>query len=97
MTLDLRPTSIESPCYEWGLLHQSVFSVCQVCEEAVGLIVSQDGSIKAVKTVDDRRQTNELRIRQDRRMLDLQGTFWNVRNGCVGHYTMNLALLTGAQ
>lgn len=33
----------------WGLRHQSVFSVCQKCEQAIGLIVSQDGAVKAVK------------------------------------------------
>ena len=34
---------------QWGLRHQSVFSVCHKCEQAIGLIVSQDGEVKAVK------------------------------------------------
>jgi hypothetical protein len=44
----------EYACDEWGLRHQSVFSVCQQCEDAVGLIVSQDGDVKAIKSVDSR-------------------------------------------
>lgn len=47
-------TGAEYPCDEWGLRHQSVFSVCQQCEEAVGFVVSQDGSVKAVKSVKGR-------------------------------------------
>lgn len=47
-------TGIEYPCDKWGLRHQSVFSVCQQCEGAVGFVVSQDGSVKAVKRVDRR-------------------------------------------
>lgn len=45
---------IEYPCDEWGLRHQSVFSVCQKCDEAVGFVISQDGSVKAVKSVQGR-------------------------------------------
>lgn len=41
-------------CDEWGLRHQSVFSVCQKCEEAVGFVISQDGNVKAVKCVEGR-------------------------------------------
>lgn len=41
----------EHLCDQWGLRHQSVFSVCQACEQAMGFIVSQDGEIKAVKAV----------------------------------------------
>ncbi|WP_013627832.1 putative sensor domain DACNV-containing protein [Rubinisphaera brasiliensis] len=47
-------TGIEYPCDEWGLRHQSVFSVCQKCDEAVGFVISQDGSVKAVKSVQGR-------------------------------------------
>lgn len=47
-------TGIEYACDEWGLRHQSVFSVCQRCEEAVGVIVSKDGGVKAVKAVEKR-------------------------------------------
>jgi Probable sensor domain DACNV len=36
-------------CDQWGLRHQSVFSICHECEQATGLIVSQDGEVKAVK------------------------------------------------
>lgn len=36
-------------CDQWGLRHQSVFSFCHKCEGAIGLIVSQDGEVKAVK------------------------------------------------
>ena len=39
---------------QWGLRHQSVFSVCHKCEQAIGLIVSQDGEVKAVKADDGR-------------------------------------------
>jgi hypothetical protein len=42
----------EHLCDHWGLRHQSVFSICHKCEQAVGLIVSQDGDVKAVKAVD---------------------------------------------
>jgi DNA integrity scanning protein DisA with diadenylate cyclase activity len=42
-------TDSEYLCDQWGLRHQSVFSVCQKCEQAIGLIVSQDGEVKAVK------------------------------------------------
>jgi len=45
-------SGVEHPCDRWGLRHQSVFSICQRCEQAVGLIVSQDGGVKAVKSVD---------------------------------------------
>jgi hypothetical protein len=45
-------TGSEYLCDQWGLRHQSVFSVCQNCEQAVGLIVSQDGEVKAVKADD---------------------------------------------
>ncbi len=45
-------TGIEYLCDQWGLRHQSVFSLCHKCEKAVGLIVSQDGAVKAVKAVD---------------------------------------------
>jgi len=45
-------TGVEHPCDQWGLRHQSIFSVCQKCEQAVGLIVSHDGGGKAVKSVD---------------------------------------------
>ena len=38
----------------WGLRHQSVFSVCLKCEQAIGLIVSQDGEVKAVKAAEGR-------------------------------------------
>lgn len=41
-------------CDQWGLRHQSVFSLCQRYEQAVGLIVSQDGEVKAVKSVGGR-------------------------------------------
>jgi hypothetical protein len=37
-------------CDQWGLRHQSVFSFCDKCEGAIGLIVSQDGEVKAVKS-----------------------------------------------
>jgi hypothetical protein len=47
-------TGTEYPCDEWGLRHQSVYSVCQQCEEAVGFVVSQDGSVKGVKRVNGR-------------------------------------------
>ncbi len=47
-------TGSEHPCDRWGLRHQSVFSVCHECEQAIGLIVSQDGEVKAVKAVDGR-------------------------------------------
>lgn len=40
------------PCDQWGLRHQSVFSLCHKCEHAIGLIVSQDGDVKAVKADD---------------------------------------------
>ena len=36
-------------CDQWGLRHQSVFSFCHKCEQAIGLIVSQDDEVKAVK------------------------------------------------
>lgn len=39
----------EYSCDQWGLRHQSIFSVCHKCEQAIGLIVSQDGEVKAVK------------------------------------------------
>ncbi len=45
-------TGTEYLCDQWGLRHQSVFSVCHKCEQAIGLIVSQDGEVKAVKAVD---------------------------------------------
>jgi hypothetical protein len=45
-------TGTEYLCDQWGLRHQSVFSVCHKCEDAIGLIVSQDGETKAVKAVD---------------------------------------------
>lgn len=44
-------TGAEYVCDDWGLRHQSIFSVCREMEDAVGLIVSQDGGIKAVKNV----------------------------------------------
>ncbi|XZE18867.1 putative sensor domain DACNV-containing protein [Pirellulaceae bacterium SH449] len=44
-------TGIAYPCEQWGLRHQSIYSVCQQCEEAVGFVVSQDGSVKGVKYV----------------------------------------------
>ena len=44
-------TGVQYACDDWGLRHQSVFSVCRETEDAVGLIVSQDGGIKAVKNV----------------------------------------------
>lgn len=44
----------EHACDQWGLRHQSVFSLCQRYEQAVGLIVSQDGGVKAVKSVGGR-------------------------------------------
>jgi hypothetical protein len=47
-------TGSEYLCDQWGLRHQSVFSVCHKCEQAIGLIVSQDGDVKAVKAVDGR-------------------------------------------
>ncbi len=47
-------TGLEYACDQWGLRHQSVFSICQRCEQAVGLIVSQDGGVKAVKSVEGR-------------------------------------------
>jgi hypothetical protein len=45
-------TGSEYLCDQWGLRHQSVFSVCHKCEQAIGLIVSQDGEVKAVKADD---------------------------------------------
>ena len=47
-------TEREHLCDQWGLRHQSVFSVCHKCEHAIGFIVSQDGEVKAVKAVDSR-------------------------------------------
>jgi hypothetical protein len=41
---DCLTITIEAP-----VRHQSVFSVCHNCEQAIGLIVSQDGDVKAVK------------------------------------------------
>jgi hypothetical protein len=43
-------TGSEYLCDQWGLRHQSVFSICQKCEQAIGLIVSQDDDVKAVKS-----------------------------------------------
>lgn len=45
-------TGSEYSCDLWGLRHQSVFSVCHKCEQAIGLIVSQDGDVKVVKADD---------------------------------------------
>ncbi len=45
-------TGNEYSCDIWGLRHQSVFSICQKCDQAIGLIVSQDGESKAVLAVD---------------------------------------------
>jgi DNA integrity scanning protein DisA with diadenylate cyclase activity len=42
-------TRREYLCDQWGLRHQSVLSLCHKCEQAIGLIVSQDGEVKAVK------------------------------------------------
>ena len=47
-------TGSEYLCDQWGLRHQSVFSICQKCEQAIGLVVSQDGEVKAVKADDGR-------------------------------------------
>lgn len=47
-------SDLEFACDQWGLRHQSVFSLCQRHEQAVGLIVSQDGGVKAVKSVEGR-------------------------------------------
>ena len=47
-------TGATHACDQWGLRHQSVFSVCQRSEQAVGLIVSQDGAAKAVRSVGGR-------------------------------------------
>jgi len=41
-------------CDQWGLRHQSVFSICQENEQSIGLVVSQDGEVKAIKSVDGR-------------------------------------------
>jgi hypothetical protein len=41
-------------CDQWGLRHQSVFSLCRRYEQAIGLVVSQDGEAKAVKSVEGR-------------------------------------------
>lgn len=45
-------TGGEYRCDQWGLRHQSIFSFCNRCEDAIGLIASQDGQVKAVKAVD---------------------------------------------
>ena len=45
-------TGCEHLCDQWGLRHQSVFSVCHKCDQAIGLIVSQDGEVKAVSADD---------------------------------------------
>ena len=45
-------TGSEYSCDHWGLRHQSVFSICHKCEQAIGLVVSQDGEVKAVKADD---------------------------------------------
>lgn len=45
-------TGCEHLCDQWGLRHQSVFSVCHKCHQAIGLIVSQDGDVRAVKADD---------------------------------------------
>ncbi len=37
-------------CDEWGMRHQSVFSVIHQSEETVGFVVSQDGGVKAIKS-----------------------------------------------
>ncbi|MCA9217063.1 MAG: hypothetical protein KDB27_28535 [Planctomycetales bacterium] len=42
-------TGRDCSCDQWGLRHQSVFSACHKCEQAIGFIVSQDGEVKAVK------------------------------------------------
>jgi hypothetical protein len=47
-------SGLDYACDQWGLRHQSVFSVCERCSQAVGLIVSQDGGVKAVKSVEGR-------------------------------------------
>lgn len=47
-------TGSEYSCGQWGLRHQSVLSICQKCEQAIGLIVSQDGEVKAVKAAGGR-------------------------------------------
>jgi hypothetical protein len=44
-------TGVEFACDEWGLRHQSIFSLCQQCAGVVGLVVSQDGEVKAIKNV----------------------------------------------
>jgi len=45
-------TGSEYSCDHWGLRHQSVISICHKCEQAIGLVVSQDGEVKAVKAED---------------------------------------------
>ncbi|MCG6158168.1 hypothetical protein L1A08_20385 [Rubinisphaera sp. ICM_H10] len=45
-------TGLSYPCDEWGLRHQSIFSVCNHSDDSMGFVVSQDGSVKAVKSVD---------------------------------------------
>lgn len=44
-------TSIAYSFDQWGLRHQSLFSVCHNSEASIGLIVSQDGASKAVKSI----------------------------------------------
>lgn len=44
-------TNIAYPFDQWGLRHQSLFSVCHNSEESIGLIVSEDGASKAVKSI----------------------------------------------
>lgn len=45
-------TGDEYLCDQWGLRHQSVFSLCEKSVQTIGLIVSQDGDVTAVKAVD---------------------------------------------
>lgn len=42
-------TGVERSCDQWGLRHQSVFSICQRCDEVLGLIVSQDGGVLRIE------------------------------------------------
>lgn len=53
-TIEDALSGIDYACDQWGLRHQSVFSLCKRYEQAVGLIVSQDGGVKAVKSVEGR-------------------------------------------
>jgi len=47
-------SAVETPANHFGTRHQSMFAYCKKYPESVGFVVSQDGEVRAIKSINNK-------------------------------------------